>query len=72
LRKTGTSTLVRWDSGVPDIYAHRPLRAGFGVVALVTCDDVRLKTRAEPQGQHLHRLAARPFRPSFATHCPLL
>ena len=52
----------RCDSGVPDIYAHRPLRARFGVVALVIRDNVRSETGAQRGARHLHQHAARPLR----------
>jgi hypothetical protein len=52
----------RNDRGACDRTVRSLRQAVSGVVVRATCDAVRLKTRAEPRGQHLHRLAARPHR----------
>ena len=49
----------RNDRGACDRSVRSLRQAVSGVVVLATCDEVRLKTRAEPRGQHPHRLAAR-------------
>jgi hypothetical protein len=57
-----SAAIRRCDSGVSDIYAHRPLRAGFGVVALAIRDNVRSEPRTQRGTRHLHRHATRPLR----------